>query len=173
MKHTQDYEQLRQRLSQVMSSRKQKMLTIMLQRNIGITKHYKFNAVMIIMMAILLLITLVSIALSVITFNRLASEQSKVQNQLGNTNNYIRSALVSQFDTIEMNLSQRVVKLVTGQSNISQNLNQLDTKLEISIPGPLLLQYLRLSVQIHCGPGLWHRLVYLNMSDPSQRCPSA
>ena len=22
-------------------------------------------------------------------------------------------------------------------------------------------------LQIHCGPGLWHRLVYLNMSDPS------
>ena len=82
----------------------------------------KFNAVMITMMVILLLIMLASIALSVTTFN---------------------------------------------QSNISQNLNQLDTKIE------MLIQHLRLVVQIHCGPGLWHRLVYLNMSDPSQQCPPA
>ena len=24
-----------------------------------------------------------------------------------------------------------------------------------------------------CGAGLWHRVAYLNMSDPSQQCPSA
>ena len=88
-----------------------------------------------------------------------------------NTNNYIRSALDSQFDNIQMNLSQKVLELMIAQSKISQNLNQLDTKLENSIP--LLLQYQRLSAQIHCGPGLWHRLVYLNMTDPSQQCPSA
>ena len=119
----------------------------------------KFSAVMIIMMVILLLITLTSIALSVTTFSHLASEQSN------------NAALVSQFDIIQMNLSQKVLELVIAQNNISQNLNQLNTKLETSIP--LLLQYLKLSAQIHCGPGLWHQLVYLNMSDPSQQCPSA
>ena len=25
----------------------------------------------------------------------------------------------------------------------------------------------------NCGPGLWHRVAHLNMSDPSQQCPSA
>jgi hypothetical protein len=128
-------------------------------------KATKFNAVMIIMMVILLIITLVSIALSVTTINRLASEQSKLLSQLENTNSDIKSALGSQLDTIQMNLSQKVV------SNISQNLNQLDTKLESSIL--FLTEYLRLIVQINCGPGLWHQLVYLNMSDPSQQCPSA
>ena len=107
------------------------------------------------------------------TFNRLTSEQSKILSQLENTNNYIRSALDSQFDTIHMNLSQKVLELVIAQSNISQNLNQLDSKLETSIPGELLTQYLKLSTQVLCGPGLWHRLVYLNMSDPLQQCPSA
>ena len=24
-----------------------------------------------------------------------------------------------------------------------------------------------------CGPGMWHRVAYLNMSDPSQQCPTA
>ena len=126
----------------------------------------KFNEVVIIMMVILLLITLVSITLSVTTFNRLASEQSKVQNQLENTNE-----IVSQLNTIQMNLSQKVLELVIFQSKISQNLNQLDTKFESSIS--LLAQSLNYSVQMHCGPGLWRRLVYINMSDPSHKCPTA
>jgi hypothetical protein len=126
----------------------------------------KFNTVMIIMMVLFLLITLVSIALSVTTLNRLASEQSKVLSQLENTNNDI----VSQLDTIKMNLSQKVLELVIFQSTISQDLNQIDTKHESSFL--LLAHYLNFSVQIHCGPGLWHRLAYLNMSDPSQQCPS-
>ena len=64
---------------------------------------------MIIKMVIFLLITLTSIALSVTTFNPLASEQSKVLSQLENSNNDITSALVSQIDFIQMNLSQRVL----------------------------------------------------------------
>ena len=98
----------------------------------------KFSAAMITMMVLLLLTALTSIALSVTSFNRLASEQS---------NN----------DIIQMNLSQKVLEIVIAQSNISQNLNQLDTKHENSIQ--LLQQYLRLSAQIHCGPGLWHQLI--------------
>jgi hypothetical protein len=31
-----------------------------------------------------------------------------------------------------------------------------------------------LQMQEHqCGDGIWHRVAYLNMSDPSQQCPSA
>ena len=95
------------------------------------SNNFKFNTVIIIMIMILLLITLVSIALSVTTFNHLASEQSKVLSQLENTNNDIKSALSSHFDTIQTNLSQNVLELVRTQSNISQNLKQLDAKLEI------------------------------------------
>jgi hypothetical protein len=55
------------------------------QTNVANTTN--FNTVMITMMVLFLLITLVSIALSVTTFNCLASEQSKVLSQLKNTNN--------------------------------------------------------------------------------------
>ena len=135
------------------------------------SNNFKFNTVIIIMIVILLLITLISIALSVTAFNHLAAEQSKVLSLLENTNNDIKSALTSQFGTIQTNLSQNVLELaelIMTQSNISQNLSQLDTKLET-----LLTQYLSVQTQENCGPGLWHRFVYLNMSDPSQQCPSA
>ena len=117
----------------------------------------KFNTVIIITMVMLLLITLVSIALSVTTFNTIASEQSKVLSQLENTNNDIKSTLAHQFDTFQMNRSQNVMELVetqiiTAQRNISKYLNQLDTKLKSSIS--LLTQYLNVQTQMHCGPGL-------------------
>ena len=128
----------------------------------------KFNTVMIIMIVILLLITLMSIALSVTTLNRLASEQSKMLSQLENTN----IDITHQFDTLGKNLSQNILhvetQLITAQGNISL---QLDTKLENF--ASLLTQYLNIQIQMHCGPGLWHRLAYLNMTDPSQRCPFA
>ena len=130
-------------------------------RQINISKSSnttKFNKAVIIMMVVLLLTTLVSIVLSVTTFNRLASEQSKLQNQLENANNDIRSVFLTQLDIIQMNLSQKIIL-------------DLDTRYENSIS--LLAQYLNFSIQIHCGPGFWHQLVYLNMTDPSQQCPSA
>ena len=144
-----------------------------IQQNTHSSNNTKFSTVMIIMMMILLLITLISIVLSVITFSQLSSEQSKVVIQPNNTT---ESALTSQLDTIQTNLFQSVMELVemqliTAQGNICQKFNMLDAKLESSIS--LLTQYLSVQTQENCGSGLWHRLVYLNMSDPSQQCPSA
>ena len=58
-------------------------------------------------------------------------------------------------------------QLITAQSNMSQNLNQIDAKFS------LLTQYLSVQTKINCGPGLWHRLIFLNMSNPTHQCPSA
>ena len=91
----------------------------------------------IIMIVILLLSFLASIALSMVTVNRLVSVETQ---------------------------------LIIAQSNISQNLNQLDAKLENYIS--LQTQYTSVQTQTQCGQGLWHRLIYLNMSDPTQQCPS-
>ena len=33
--------------------------------------------------------------------------------------------------------------------------------------------YLNVSILPQCGKGLWYRIAYLNMTDPSQQCPSA
>ena len=88
------------------------------------------------MMVILLLITIVSIALSIATYSHLTSEQSKAPSQLDNTNNDIISLLHS-FST---SLQSQLTNMLT---------------------------------QAACGPGLWWRVAYLNMTDPSQQCPPA
>ena len=123
----------------------------------------KYNVMLITMIVLLLLLTLVSIALSVATYSRSSSEQLMVQNQLNKTNNDMISVL-KKLDTIQSNND------ISGQRNISQILNELEAKLENFIS--LLTQYLKVQTQMHCGPGLWHRLIYLNMSDPTQQCPS-
>ena len=76
---------------------------------------------LIIMIVILLLFFVTSIALSMVTVNRLASVETQ---------------------------------LIIAQSNISQNLNQLDAKLENYIS--LQTQYASVQTQTQCGQGLWH-----------------
>ena len=34
-------------------------------------------------------------------------------------------------------------------------------------------QYTSLQIQISCGPGLWYCVAYLNISNPTEQCPSA
>ena len=78
-------------------------------------------------------------------------------------------SVLMKLDTIQTNMFNNDIP---DHSIISQILNQLDAKLEhfISLQTP---EYTSIQTQMHCGPGLWHRLIHLNMSDPSQQCPLA
>ena len=60
------------------------------------------------------------------------------------------------------------MQLIMSQNNILQLLNQLDAQFSHFIPQQY---YSSLQTQTNCGLGLWYRLIYLNMSDPSQECP--
>ena len=54
---------------------------------------------------------------------------------------------------------------------LSQENDKSHTKLQID--EHVQKQLASLQVQLHCGAGQWHRIAFLNMSDPSQQCPSA
>ena len=80
------------------------------------------TAVLITMIAILLILMLTSIALSVATFSRLVSEQSKLASQIDNQNEDIRSEL-TQLIQIHNNISQlndRVNDFISTEFNPSQ-----------------------------------------------------
>ena len=134
------------------------------QNNTNDSQNNTKHNVMLIIMVIVLLLTFASIALSVATYSRSSFEQSRIQDQIEKTNNDIISVLM-KLDTIQTNND------IPDHSNISQILNQLDAKLEHFIS--LQTQYTSTQTQMHCGPGLWHQLIHLNMSDPSQQCPFA
>jgi hypothetical protein len=111
----------------------------------------KVNTVSIttIMIVILLILTLVSIVLSVATFSRVQSQMASQPNK----------------DTISvLNLTQ----LIQIQNNISQTLAQLHDQVNDFIYAELNPQ-----IQPQCGAGLWWRVAYLDMTEPSQQCPSA
>ena len=110
----------------------------------------KFCVFLIVML--LLLIALVSIALSVAAYNQSKSTESILQNQLN--------------DDIEAVLTQ----LATTRNNISQILSEHDTK--INDLKSQQQQIINMESQLpNCGPGLWWQVAYLNMSDPTQQCP--
>ena len=126
----------------------------------------KFNVVLIIGIAVLLLFTLMSIALSVTTYSQLTSQQPRTLQQLNNQVSELMKIITTQY-----NISQNDIKLVqrqlaATQTNISNTLTQLDNKFSDSIISVL-------HPQSYCGPGPWYRVAYLNMSNPAEQCPSA
>ena len=91
-------------------------------------------------------------ALSVVTITQL---NSTIQRQLNKADNGVATVLT---------------QLVITRNNISQKLFQFDTKINNLIS--LQLQNTDMEQQANCGPGLWYQVAHLNMSDPSQKCPS-
>ena len=51
------------------------------------------------------------------------------------------------------------------KTTTTQEILQLDKRIQNNLAS--------LQVQSYCGPGQWHRIAFLNMTDPSQQCPSA
>ena len=82
-------------------------------------------------------------------------------------NSNITSAL-NQLDTAQTNISHISTELNAAKCNITSMQSQVVN---------LQMQVASLRTQVGylhpCGPGEWHRVAYLNMSDPTQQCPSA
>ena len=108
------------------------------------------------MMVVLSLITIISLALSVATYNQSKAEQSAVQ---------------SQQSKADSDVTATQTQLTATCNNLSQILLQVDAK--INDLTSLILQSTDMEPQSNCGPGLWYQVAHLNMSDPSQQCPSA
>jgi uncharacterized integral membrane protein len=115
----------------------------------------KTNTVIIMMGILLLIIIIILMVISVVTINQLNSKQSTLQNQLNEA---------------DIGIAAVITHLAMTSNNISQKLFQIDTKINNLIS--LLQQNTDMEPQSNCGPGLWCQVAHLNMSDPSQQCPS-
>ena len=64
---------------------------------------------------------------------------------------------MSEIDSLKNQLAHFVTEV---QSNISQLHGQIDPTID------------NVTIRTNCGDGTWHRIAFLNMSNPSQTCPS-
>ena len=103
----------------------------------------------------IVILTIILTVLSVVTISQLNSKQSTLSSQLNEANNDIVAVLT---------------QLATIHNNVSQKFFQFDAKINNLIS--FLLQNTDMEPQSNCGPGLWYQMIHLNMSDPSQQCPS-
>ena len=129
--------------------------------------NVKYNTLLIIVIVILLLFTLASIVLSMITYSQLTSKQSQLLGQIDSTEDEI-SALRQIIET-KSNVSQNGINMVqtqiaTTQISISHIITQLDNRFSDVLN--------QLQLTLYCGSGAWYRVAYLNMSNPSQQCPT-
>ena len=112
-------------------------------------------------------VTIAALALAVINYSRLSGELTNKVNFLsGQLHQLNESKEANRELTNDINLLsiQHQQSLSSTRDNISQVVVNLNTvKSDLS----------SLQVQLYCGAGLWYRVAFLNMSDPSQQCPSA
>ncbi len=66
------------------------------------------------------------------------------------------------FSVLSYHLSQ---KNGVSTTTITQEIHKLDERIKSNLAN--------LHTQSYCGAGQWHRIAFLNMSDPSQQCPAA
>ena len=117
---------------------------------------------------LVLLITVIAIEMAVFSYSWPIPGES--------TNNI--NLVKSEINDLVMNISHILVQLneanselaTTLQNNVSQILCQLNALnrdiLSVQEQGTWL------QIQLYCGAGEWYRIAYLNMTDPSQQCPT-
>ena len=108
----------------------------------------------------ILLMTIVAFALAVFNYNHAISAE-EVANKL--------NLISSQQDQLLNNTNKLSIQHQQSLSSTWDNISQVVANLNT------VMNYLLYYDQgrPNCGAGLWYRVAFLNMSDPSQQCPSA
>ena len=102
--------------------------------------------------------------------NEIHEEIPQALNQLNFTKNTVM-ALQVKLDEIKMNVSQ-VLLHVEEASTFIMNTSEVKFEKELTIQTQET-QPENLQMHLYCGAGEWHRVALLNMSDPTENCPSA
>ena len=84
------------------------------------------------------------------------------------TDDCSRTSRLSQLDSIQSNISHITEELTVAHSSITSVQAQV-----IALRTHVITESSDLQLQLYCGPGEWHQVAYLNMSYPTQQCPSA
>ena len=119
---------------------------------------------LIIMMVILLFINILTIGLSVAIYTQLSSTETEILNKIDKLSNDTLQEIIGPQCSVCQNNKELLL-------NISKSSTELLGTLNIFLLAQS--QCTSLQIQMSCGPGLWYRVAYLNMSNPAEQCPSA
>ena len=109
-------------------------------------------------------VTIAALALAVNNYSHLSGELTNKVNFLSGQLNESKEADKQLTNDINLLSIQQQQSLSSTRDNISQVVVNLNTIKNYIFFG---------QIKPHCGAGLWYRVAFLNMSDPSQQCPSA
>ena len=106
---------------------------------------------------LVLLITVIAVAMTVFAYTRpMTAEITKDIYSLKTEMNQLAVTFQTNLSTLQTNLSQVLFRLDALNSDIL-SVQQQSTRQQI---------------QLYCGARDWQRIAFINMSDPSQQCPS-
>ena len=93
-------------------------------------------------------------------------DQSKMKGE-SSTKSTTRLIVVVMVLLLLVTLASVALSVTTYRQLTSEHSQVISQLSEINIGCGVI------EIQQHCGPGSWRRVAFLNMSDPSQECPSA
>ena len=115
----------------------------------GNTKDTPKKILLVMLILVILIVSLAAIVLSIVSYNASGSK------------------IVDQFNSYKMDMEFKLMQL---NSKLQNSITQL--RLQLDAIDHLAIIEQAQSTRLHCGPGLWYSVAYLNMSDPSQQCPT-
>ena len=111
---------------------------------------------MIVNVVLLLVVATAAIAVSYNNVSRMLLQLNTTNTDVGELKTHSRITTV-ELDVASTNITSVQTQVANLQARVAS----------------LLPQVSDLQVQLYCGPGEWRQVAYLNMSDPTQQCPSA
>ena len=153
----------------------------------------KIKLVFVVVVIFILFILLLFAAIAIVTITIVSHNKiTEITMQLNATNSDINKLSTStestmhlismQYTTTVGNITSELNQLEAIQVQITTELNATNSNITFvhsqivdlrSYVVHLQAQFTGLQLQLYCGPGEWQRVAHLNMSDPTQQCPSS
>ena len=125
--------------------------------------------------AMLLLIITIATVGSVFSWSAASTSDLKRSFQVDSVHQGNLSLILNHLEDVNSDLQSLLTKLNTAENNvsiISANLNEARSNI-VTLQQQVNASLLSCDVMTdNCGPGNWYRVVHLNMTDPTQQCPS-
>ena len=114
---------------------------------------------------LVLLISVVAVAMAVFSYTR------PTTGEITNDIISLKTEMNQLAATFQSNISKVLMQLDDSNTNLSQVIFQLDAlnRDVLSVQQQSTSQ----QIQFYCGAGEWQQVASINMSDPTQQCPSA
>ena len=85
----------------------------------------------------------------------------------------IKKLLIAMILLVVVLAATTLTAIILSALSYGQSQANKESLIGFQLDESIQKKLISLQIQLYCGAGQWHRIAFLNMTDPSQQCPSA